>query len=597
MLWIFLLFLLVLAGVIAYAGDVIGRRIGRKHYRLFGLRPKTTALIYAIGSGVLISLVSVLFFVALNQQALRNILEADSLRGEVRQLEKQVNPLRAEIKQNQTLLEGARVRLEAARQQVSKLGARQKEILLDKAALEREVSTLESVKNDLAIRTSQLEENSVQLEDRASTLQAQVLEAEQRVKATRVKLEVQGVALAKVQAQFRAGRVQLERTQAQFQAQLTAGREQLRLSQQQLEERQAQLKVSRQNLAFSQGQLEALKAQKVNLERRSSESLVRLAQFEREGAVLERSKTQLEAEKTRLGRTLAGERAQAAQVRNSLSNLQVRSSTLQSELTRQGGEVARLEKARDSAQAELRKLGEQRAGLERDNGTLKSSIAQLKNDRIQLQADLDRAGGELEAQRTGEFVYRKNDLVFQTTLERPDGPTLDAALQKALRRVSGRGAKGSLSSVLSVDQKAALLTRMQALGGRSLLVLRSATNTIAGTPVSFQAEAVNNALIFPRAQPIRSKLIAVGSVVEGSELRSNDDLRASLVALEDTVLEALHSAGVPPENVQGGGLSEADTFELIGRLKTLGGSVLVGIAARDDVRPSSSVELYPIILR
>jgi len=89
----------------------------------------------------------------------------------------------------------------------------------------------------------------------------------------------------------------------------------------------------------------------------------------------------------------------------------------------------------------------------------------------------------------------------------------------------------------------------------------------------------------------------VGSVVEGAELRSNDDLRASLVALEDTVLEALHSAGVPPENVQGGGLSEADTFELIGRLKTLGGSVLVGIAARDDVRPSSSVELYPIILR
>ena len=589
MLWIFLLFLLVLAGVIAYAGDVIGRRIGRKHYRLFGLRPKTTALIYAIGSGVLISLVSVLFFAALNQQALRNILEADSLRGEVRQLGKQVNPLRAEIKGTQTLLEGARVRLEAAQKQVSRLGARQKEILLDKSALEIEVSTLESVKNDLAIRTTQLEENSVQLEDRANTLQTQVLEAEQRVKQTNAKLEARGKALVEVQTQFRASRVQLERTQAQFQA----GREQLRLSQQQLEERQAQLKesqaqlkssaaqlkVSRQNLALSQGQLEALKTQKATLER--------------EGTVLELAKVQLEAEKTRLSRTLTGERAEAAKVRATLGTLRASSSTLQSELTRQGGEVARLKKTRDSAQAELRKLGEQRAGFERDNGTLKSSIAQLKNERTQLQADLDRAGSELQAQRTGEFVYRKNDLVFQTTLERIDGPTLDAALQKALRRVSSRGAKGSLSSVLSADQKAALLTRMQALGGRSLLVLRSATNTIAGTFVTFQAEAVNNAVVFSRAQPIRSKLIAVG----GEELRSNDDLRASLNALENTVLEALRGAGVPPENVLEGGLNEADTFELIGRLKTLGGSVLVGIAARDDVRPSSSVELYPIILR
>ncbi len=589
MLWIFLLFLLVLAGVIAYAGDVIGRRIGRKHYRLFGLRPKTTALIYAIGSGVLISLVSVLFFAALNVQALRNILEADSLRGEVRQLGKQVNPLRLEVKTTQKLLEDAKARLEAAERQVLNLGARQKEILLDKSALEREVSTLESVKNDLAIRTTQLEESNVQLEDRASTLEAQVAQAETRVSRTNRQLEARGTALRAIQTQFRAGRIQLERTQAQFQA----GREQLRLSQQQLEKRQAQLKASRQNLALSQTQLDALKAQKADLERRSRQSLARLAQLERDGAELERTKMALEAEKTRLSQTLTEERAEAAKVRSTLGDLQARSSILQGELTRQGDEVVRLKGTRDSAQAELRKLGEQRAQFERDNGTLKSSIAQLKNERVQLQADLDRAGGELEAQRTGEFVYRKNDLVFQTTLERVNGPTLDAALQKALRRVSSRGAKGSLSSVLSPDQKATLLTRMQALGGRPLLVLRSATNTIAGTPVTFQAEAVNNALVFPRAQPIRSKLIAIG----GEELRSNDELRASIVALEGTVLEVLRSAGVPPENVLEGGLSEADTFELIGRLKTLGGSVLVGIAARDDVRPSSSVELYPIILR
>ena len=596
MLWLFLIFLLVLAGVIAYAGDVIGRRIGRKHYRLFGLRPRTTALIYAIGSGVLISLVSVLAFAALNSQALRNILEADSLRGEVGQLKGQVNPLRAEVKRSQnqlkgaqtqlegaqTQLRGAQTRLEAAVIEVQKLSARQKEVLLDKAALEREVSTLEAVKNDLAIRTVQLEESTVQLEEsnvqletRAETLEIQLVEFETQVKETSQQLTAREASLKKVQAQY----------QAEYQA----GREQLQVSGRQLNLKQKQLQLSRENLTFSKGQLLALTRQKTVLEQRSSESLKRLAQLERESADLEIIKAQLEGENRRLSQTLSGERTQAFKVRSSLSSLQARSSTLQTELAQQAAEVQSLKKTRDATQAELRKLGEQRAGFERQNGALQSNIEQLKLERGQLQTDLNRAGGELEAQRTGEFVYRKNDLVFQVALERIDRPTLDAALQKALRQVSGKGAKGSLSSVLSPEQKTALIARMKGMEGRSLLVLRSATNTIAGSAVTFQAEAVSNALVFPRAQPIRSKLLAVGE--------ASEDLRGSITRLEDTVLETLYGAGVPPENVLEGGMGEADIFELMVRLKNLGGSVMVGIAAREDVRPSSSVELYPIILR
>ena len=596
MLWLFLIFLLVLAGVIAYAGDVIGRRIGRKHYRLFGLRPRTTALIYAIGSGVLISLVSVLAFAALNSQALRNILEADSLRGEVGQLKGQVNPLRAEVKRSQNQLEGAQnqlegaktqlrgaqTRLEAAVIEVQKLSARQKEVLLDKAALEREVSTLEAVKNDLAIRTVQLEESTVQLEEsnvqletRAETLEIQLVEFETQVKETSQQLTAREASLKKVQAQY----------QAEYQA----GREQLQVSGRQLNLKQKQLQLSRENLTFSKGQLLALTRQKTVLEQRSSESLKRLAQLERESADLEIIKAQLEGENRRLSQTLSGERTQAFKVRSSLSSLQARSSTLQTELAQQAAEVQSLKKTRDATQAELRKLGEQRAGFERQNGALQSNIEQLKLERGQLQTDLNRAGGELEAQRTGEFVYRKNDLVFQVALERIDRPTLDAALQKALRQVSGKGAKGSLSSVLSPEQKTALIARMKGMEGRSLLVLRSATNTIAGSAVTFQAEAVSNALVFPRAQPIRSKLLAVGE--------ASEDLRGSITRLEDTVLETLYGAGVPPENVLEGGMGEADIFELMVRLKNLGGSVMVGIAAREDVRPSSSVELYPIILR
>jgi hypothetical protein len=54
-----LLLLLATAGLIAYLGDVIGRRIGRKRLTIFGLRPKNTAILFTVVTGVLIALFTV----------------------------------------------------------------------------------------------------------------------------------------------------------------------------------------------------------------------------------------------------------------------------------------------------------------------------------------------------------------------------------------------------------------------------------------------------------------------------------------------------------------------------------------------------------
>ncbi|HWR10033.1 DUF3084 domain-containing protein [Sporomusa sp.] len=45
----------VMGGAIAYIGDKIGTKVGKKKLSLFGLRPKYTSIIVAVTTGILIT--------------------------------------------------------------------------------------------------------------------------------------------------------------------------------------------------------------------------------------------------------------------------------------------------------------------------------------------------------------------------------------------------------------------------------------------------------------------------------------------------------------------------------------------------------------
>jgi hypothetical protein len=85
------LLIMIVAGAIAYVGDRVGHQVGRKRLTLFGLRPKYTSTIVAVGTGMLIALIVTLvalvasnlvrtaFFRLGNIQARINDLQAQSL--------------------------------------------------------------------------------------------------------------------------------------------------------------------------------------------------------------------------------------------------------------------------------------------------------------------------------------------------------------------------------------------------------------------------------------------------------------------------------------------------------------------------------------
>jgi hypothetical protein len=77
-----ILLLLVLCGAIAYIGDLLGRRFGKKRLSIFGLRPKHTAIVLTIATGVLIAAVTFSIALASVPGFRRLVTEGERLAGQ-----------------------------------------------------------------------------------------------------------------------------------------------------------------------------------------------------------------------------------------------------------------------------------------------------------------------------------------------------------------------------------------------------------------------------------------------------------------------------------------------------------------------------------
>ena len=81
--------LILLAGIIAFAGDRLGAYIGRKRLSLFGLRPRTTGQVIGIGAGILIMLATIGVLAIMFQNATSTIVNFQRTVDELGQLRAQ----------------------------------------------------------------------------------------------------------------------------------------------------------------------------------------------------------------------------------------------------------------------------------------------------------------------------------------------------------------------------------------------------------------------------------------------------------------------------------------------------------------------------
>ncbi len=77
-----ILILLILSGFLAYVGDYLGRRLGKLRISIPGMRPKTTAIVISIITGMLITIVTLLILTTISEEAKVALFKSREIRAE-----------------------------------------------------------------------------------------------------------------------------------------------------------------------------------------------------------------------------------------------------------------------------------------------------------------------------------------------------------------------------------------------------------------------------------------------------------------------------------------------------------------------------------
>lgn len=587
MLWLFLPFVVILSGVVAYAADTIAKKVGRKHIRWFGMRPKTTALLVAVLSGMGISAASLAAFLGLNRNAVHTIAQADQLRP-------QIDALRAEVKTVQKDLTAVQDERDRARQDALKLAGERSEAMtalntaqmslasaqadLGKArqtqqTLEQQQQALqEKIRNLTALQTT-LEKKAQAAQDQMKTAEAALRDSRDRAQA--LKDQLLTLQTRSAQAILEGQRAQKRSEEAQAKAEQVSREAQATVKQAQVQAAQAKANAERaQNQAqvareAAQKQIKALNTQLSTL-RQASQN----AQAARDGAVAARDA----AEEARDAAVTARQQAVAQQA------------AAQQERDRLVGQRDQLVKQRDQAmkdrdqvQASLVNLKKQQLQLQSRNAEIARQLDVARASLAQLKDDFNIARAELNVTRNAELAYQKNDLVYAALV--PSVRNLNTFLDFADQAARAHGARGNDQGGavrLNTTSRTSLETKLRGLNTSSFVLCRATQNSAVGFPVDLTCDARANNVLFRAGQAIRSAPVTIDGKTTQAQITE---------IVQDAVLE-LTARGVPSDYINNQGLDVAQFADLLSKLSNRSGKVVVSVAARDDVKPASRVDLY-----
>ncbi|MGM0549332.1 MAG: DUF3084 domain-containing protein [Bacillota bacterium] len=197
-----------LSGLIAFIGDKIGMKMGKKRVSLFGLRPRYSSIIITVVTGILIAVLSITILLGVYSElrnALFNINDVlNRLENLNQQLEKRDQSLAAknkELEARDQKLADLQAQIEARE---DKIAAKEEEIETKEAEIKAKDQELLAVEKELAKLTKnrdQLEKRIENLSSQRQDLENQVSELEGQI----ADLEADYDDLRKVAEQLRAG--------------------------------------------------------------------------------------------------------------------------------------------------------------------------------------------------------------------------------------------------------------------------------------------------------------------------------------------------------------------------------------------------------
>ena len=224
-LWVLVAVLVVLAGVIAYAGDRLGTWVGRRRLTLFGARPKRTGQIVGVAAGITIMATTILVLALAFRSATETLIDAqrtavqlDALRTQERRLSAELADLldqqaalAAERDAAQASVDLLTERIDVSQAEVDRLealavarAAEAEALRIDNVGLQARNDQLTSSNDELLGRNESLTTLNRSLQEEIIAGNASVVALQARVDELSSRLEEQARRLAEAQQELAA---------------------------------------------------------------------------------------------------------------------------------------------------------------------------------------------------------------------------------------------------------------------------------------------------------------------------------------------------------------------------------------------------------
>ena len=155
--------MIVTGGVIAFIGDKLGTKIGKKRLSIFGLRPRHTSMIVTVLTGSLITALSIGFMVMMSQNVRTALFGMDELKATMNATLEELDEATENLFKAQTEFERANENLRDSKIEIAALKTEQEELRAESDRLKEEGGRLESANAELSAQNENLSGTNAEL--------------------------------------------------------------------------------------------------------------------------------------------------------------------------------------------------------------------------------------------------------------------------------------------------------------------------------------------------------------------------------------------------------------------------------------------------
>jgi len=340
-----IILLIALGGVIAYVGDMVGRRVGRQRLTLFGLRPKHTSVIIAVITGIIVVGTTLATLIIVDNDFREMLLDYDSVKSEL--VATQGNLTRTQEKLR-GVVEELNLKLQELDEKQSKIDELQASI----QPLEEKIDRLHLEIQEKTSKNQELQTVNEQLSRQVDELDSKVKLKEEALQEAEQNLQLAMQRLREVEKSYEGTSQQLLEAQAE-----------LKQASDELGRIKSELETTRSELEKKKDELQGAQHQIRELEKDRSELQTQMDNLIREKKNLEDQRAQLIGERDLL--------------RIDRDQLLTEKAGLEDEVESLRGRIESLNAQIDSLNGEISKLTEERNRLTQDISNLSAKYEEL----------------------------------------------------------------------------------------------------------------------------------------------------------------------------------------------------------------------------